>query len=174
MKKLFILILLFVNTLIANETKIELTTTYDEFQDVTWIEPNFDNYEGYPIIYAYIGHQNEEYWLRLVAQYKSSDWIFFEQLILLHNGIRKVIKFNYSQKTSKVVSGGIYEAIDIQVDADLLEYLEEYSLSTNSKLRFYGDKYYADRDIGEFELQALQVVINKYKELKKWLWENYL
>lgn len=163
---LSIVLLLITNFLYSQEVTID--EEYDAFEDRTWYTPNFDAFDRYSNIYLYIGKKKDIIYLRLVAVYRSDDWLFLRKLILLHDGKRKEIEISYNNRDSKVLNGGrIRETADILVNDELLEYLESYSKSSNAKLRYSGEKYYDDIDVKDMDMQGLRLILNKYKELQK-------
>ncbi len=173
-KKLLIIIILF-NSLLHSQDKyqrnVEISIEYDDFENITWYKPDFPELVGggyRPItLYSYIGYKENNCWLRLVFKYESNSYLFIKNIILLYNGNKQELQIDFKDKREQIVNGGILETVDILVDDDLLKYLESYSKSDNAKLRFVGMNYYYNYEVMEIEKQGLQVVINKYKELKK-------
>jgi hypothetical protein len=142
----------------------------DEFTNITWYKnKRFTHYIDYSRISLYIGHDNNDSWVRLKISYSGDDWIFFENISLLY-GESNVLNLDFgyfSEKETKVLGGGeVAEWIDIAVSPRELKYLKEFAKSNNSKIKFSGDAYFHKMTVGPTQKKAMLEVIEAYEILK--------
>lgn len=160
--------------------KVDIVTSYDEFDQITWYQPKCipDDKDvrilySTPQLYCYIGFKKSSgndvnmKWLRLKTMYTDKSWLFIDTLYLLYDGTVKKITLNKYKdiKTEVGYLGFIHETIDIIVDDDLMYFLEQLSQGKDVKIRYSGSEGYVDYKIYTIDKKALKIIIDKYKEL---------
>lgn len=125
----------------------------------------FTHYNNENLVSLYIG-ENSNVWLRFKASYTGDDWIFFEKIYLSYDGNTREIPFNsYQEKDSDNSGGNVWEWVDLNVDNQLIQYLEGFLESDKAKIRFQG-KYTNTRTLSKNEKIAMKEVLLAYDVLK--------
>jgi hypothetical protein len=114
----------------------------------------------------YLGVQGNNVWLRLVCDYTSGDWIFFEKIIFAVDDARYYKYFNYYDVVRDNAYGDIWEYVDIDVGAEEIEILRAIAESDTTIIRFEGDNYYDDFTVTQADKNAIRDILKVYDALK--------
>jgi len=148
-----------VSTLTKSELK-GFTIENDKFNNIIFIKPYqnlFGNRFG-----SYIVIKDGLLSMRFYAEYRSSDWIFFNRIIVL-TGDKK---YEYQDtETRRDVTGGVEEVSDVTVDDYLMSMLIDISKYKKAEVRFQGKDYYADREMSKREVQNITNILQIYNKL---------
>lgn len=135
----------------------------DDFEDVEFYQDSrTPNYSNVNFIYPYLGVKNDKAWLRLKLQYASDDWLFINNAIFMIDDE----KFNISGNWERDNNSGIWEWLDIQVDALEYEILKKLGDSKVAKVRYQGNQYYKDRTITSKEKSIIKKTLEIYNGLR--------
>jgi len=136
----------------------------DEFKNVSFIQHKyfFNIFIDHPIS-VYIAKTQSAKLLRAVFSYDGSDWIFFENAIIINNsGERLARTFKSYDKNTDVGSGGhVYESIDIVLTDAEVSQLMKLLEAGNVKIRLSG-KYYKEYSLNEDYINALMEILRLY------------
>lgn len=145
---------------------LKLKKNKDEFEQVTWYKTApFQNGNLSNKFYVYVGESSTNVWTRIYICYSGEDWIFFDKVIILIDGDPFELPFEeYTNKKTEVVSGGVYEWIDIQGD----EYqilLNRIIMAETVKIKLSG-KYSYSWKLSSTEKQGIKDALYGYYYLK--------
>lgn len=143
-----------------------LRKQYDDVNGITWYYSKVINHKMWSNMASlYIGLDDSRIWLRLQMSYYGDDWIFFENAYLSYEGNTKTITFDkYRDKKDENSGGMVWEWIDVNVNSDLLSYLQEFVKGSNPKMRLSG-KYTKTRNLSAKEIKAMQEILLAYDVL---------
>lgn len=154
----------------AKEAKQEkalskLKSKYDQFDEVTWYEPQCaPKYINANAFYIYIGKNEYTSWLRWKMVYFGDDWIFFDKIIINVDGENYTKTFDYSE-VNRDNNADVWEYVDISVSNSDQELLEKIANSKKTTIRFQGDQHHYDREITQNEKYGITDVLTAYKGL---------
>lgn len=146
----------------------------DEVRGISWYYPKaFPYYDSYGywgadvrcFVLPYMGVQGNNIWLRLVCDYTSGDWIFFEKITFAVDDERYYRYFSYYDVVRDNAYGDIWEYVDIEVGADEIELLKAIANSEKTIVRFEGDDYYDDFTVKESDKKAIKEMLLVYEAL---------
>ena len=123
----------------------KFNTNEDKFTSITFLKHKKNNES----LNLYIGIKNNMPFLRMVCKYSGTNWVFFNKIIFLIDGVA----YDYYPKSSskrEVITGGVYERIDDLI----IDYDDKQQLLINAlancketlEIRFSGDRV-ADRKL---------------------------
>jgi len=134
---------------------------HDEFKNASFIRHKlfFNKYADLPLELYIVKDSN----LRITFTYRGSDWIFFDQAILLSSTDRMEFSFKSYDKTTNVGYGGaVFESIDLYLsDQDSQKLLNILNASGDHKVRLTG-KYYRDYILNKNKINALKEILDYY------------
>lgn len=113
----------------------------------------------------YMGAQNDSYWLRLIVNYTSRDWVFFEKIIFSVDGKNTTKYFNYFDITRDNSGGKVWEYVDIACGESEIDLLWSIANSKKTIIRFEGDDYYRDHTINAKDKAAIKTMLTAYEHL---------
>lgn len=148
----------------------KLKTEKDEVEGITWHYPS--SYPQYAnsrcFVLPYIGEQSGNYWLRCKVDYAANDWVFFTQIVINIDGVKRdTINFDYSDVTRDTVLGGkLWEAADFAPDNNRIQLLTDIANSQKTVIRFQGSDYYYDFTVPDKDKQGIKDVLAAYEYLK--------
>lgn len=116
-------------------------------------------------VLPYLGKQGDDVWLRLVCNYTSGDWVFFEKITYAVDDERYYDTFSYYDVTRDNEGGDVWEYVDLDVGASELEMLNAIADSERTIVRFEGDDYYRDVTISQSDKDAIRQVLTVYEAL---------
>lgn len=146
----------------------------DEVRGISWYYPKaFPYYDSYGywgadvrcFVLPYMGVQGDSVWLRLVCDYTSGDWIFFEKITFAVDDQRYYKYFSYYDVVRDNAYGDIWEYVDLEVGADEIELLKAIANSEKTIIRFEGDEYYDDFTVKESDKKAIKEMLLVYEAL---------
>ena len=117
-------------------------------------------------VLPYIGVDNNHAWLRLICNYTSDDWVFFEKITFAVDDERYTETFNYFDVTRDNGGGDVWEYVDINVGDSQLEMLWNIANSESTIVRFEGDDYYRDVTIPQSDKDAIREILVAYEALR--------
>jgi len=133
--------------------------------------PYYDSY-GYwgadvrSFVLPYMGVQGNNVWMRLVCDYTSDDWLFFEKITFAVDDQRYYRFYSYYDVTRDNGYGDIWEYVDIVVGDEEIELLRAIANSENTIVRFEGDDYYDDVTIKDSDKKAIIQMLLLYEYLQ--------
>lgn len=148
----------------------KLKKSTDEVEGITWYEPScmptYTNTRCY--VLPYIGEQNGNHWLRCKVDYAADDWVFFTQIIINIDGVKRdTINFDYSDVTRDTAYGAkLCEVADFAPGSNQVELLEDISNSKKTIIRFQGSDHYYDFTVLDKDKQGIKDVLAAYEYLK--------
>lgn len=144
-----------------------LSKKYDDVNGIMWFYSKQTNHKVWSNMASlYIGKDKSQVWLRLKMSYYGDDWIFFENAYLSYDGNTITIPFDrYSDKKTENSGGMVWEWIDVNVDSQLLSYLNDFVSGGTPKMRLSG-KYTHTRNLSAKELKSMQEILLAYDVLK--------
>lgn len=113
----------------------------------------------------YLSVSGNNVYLRLVCDYTSSDWVFFEKIIFSVDGKNYTKYFDYFDVTRDNEYGDVWEYVDIECSESDIEMLEAIAASTKTIVRFEGDDYYYDFTVSGSDKTAIKEMVDIYKAL---------
>ena len=145
----------------SNDDLKKFVVNNDKFKESIFINPKKAYNRGY-WIFPYISINEKTVRLRLKTKYDGKEWLFFNTVVFNIDGI------NYSyivEPSRETYLGGVTEISDTSVNAEMLDILNKI-LNSNSQVeyRLTGDKY-IDRKLSDVEKEAIQDILNLYKNL---------
>lgn len=149
---------------------IGLKKNKDDFSQISFYK-NIEHDPWSNLMSLYIGEDESEKdrWIRLKISYKSEDWLFFNRIILSYDERILEIPFLRSdKKTDNGFGGKIWEWIDIEPKQSILDYLKDFSMSTDAKIKFSGKTYYDTRKISEKERKLMVEMIEIWENINKY------
>lgn len=146
----------------------KLNKTVDGVENITWYEPNCaPEYADVNAIYAYIGVQNGNTWLRFRGQYTGDDWVFHKSLTINIDGEVYTKTLNYFSDIVRDNDGGVvWEHFDVNASDYDIELLEKIAASKTTVVRFQGDDYHYDYTVKANEKSDIKNVLHAYNVLK--------
>lgn len=151
-----------------------MTVDKDEVRNMAFYYPkNFPYYKsaGYwaadqrCFVLPYLGMQGDDVWLRLVCNYTSSSWVFFEKITYSVDGKNYYDFFSYWDVTRDNGGGDVWEYVDQDVGASEIELLWAIANSTKTIIRFEGDDYYRDFTVSAKDKEAIKQILTVYAAL---------
>lgn len=142
-----------------------LKSEYDKVQGITWYEPKERPYyaDTRSYVLPYIGIQNGNAWLRLVYWYTADDWIFWENVIVIVDGVKYYDFFGSFGTVRDNEYGNIWEYADKEATDKDIEMLKAIADSKETIVRFQGDDYYDDITISASDKKAIKNVLTAYE-----------
>lgn len=113
-------------------------------------------------VYAYIGDDGKNSWLRLVFQYTGENWLFIQKAIIVVNGEKLAEATGHWERDN---SSRVWEWLDMKVDKPTLAVIKAMAGSNDVVVRYEGRQYIKDRKLSSAELAALRHVLAAYQEL---------
>lgn len=159
--------------IIKEETK-KLTSTYDDFDEITfYYSPKVTTvlkgktyisiFKG---IYFYIGEKENHVWLRGVIKYSSDNWIFMKKVEIKTGEEIYDIYFDYDD-VNRQSDRSIYETYDCNATIQLYDIAKEIVKNNEGKIKFIGDDKSKTIDITKDEIDGLSEIIEAYDNLTK-------
>ncbi len=136
------------------------TVTRDKFTNNTFILPVYGLWGGQ--FRAYIINTEGLVALRFVVEYRSSNWLFFNKVIMM-TGDQK-IEYN-DLNTSRNIYDGIEEKSDVVVNENLLKFLEAAVKNQEVQVRLEGDERLRDTEMSKKQIKSIANAIKIYKKL---------
>ncbi len=138
----------------------------DRVEGVTWYKhPNQPRYlNSRSTAYLYIGKKGEagRPWLRMKVQYTSSDWLFVNNVIAWHDGVKEpLISGSFERDNNST----IWEWMDVSPDDYQIEVLRSLANANEAILRFEGDQYRKDVKLSAGDKKAIREVLEAYEVL---------
>lgn len=136
----------------------------DGIEGITWYhDRSTPQYADANRFCLYIGKRgNSPPFLRLEVRYVADDWLFIKSFTVVADG-RKFesgpVQFERDHRST------IWEWYDVQVGSRELVIINAVVASKKATIRFYGDKYHADREISDAQKRALQNVLDAFASL---------
>lgn len=156
----------------ANKLLSGMRKISDPVQNLNWYYPMaFPYYPSYGywgadvrcFVLPYLGIQGDYAWMRLVCDYTSSDWVFFEKITFAVDDQRYYKYFDYFDVVRDNDWNSIWEYVDIVVGDDEIELLEAIAESTTTIIRFEGDNYYDDFTVTQADKDAIKAMLKVYE-----------
>ena len=155
-------------SLLANMRKDE-----DKVQNVQFYSPKALKYYSNgswaadlrSFVLPYLGRNDNSVWVRMICNYTSSDWVFFEKIIFAVDDERYTKTFGPFDTVRDNDGGRIWEYVDIEVSSWDIDMLWEIANSTETIVRFEGDDYYDDFTVSAADKQAIREVLTAYEAL---------
>nr|DAF23836.1 MAG TPA: hypothetical protein [Caudoviricetes sp.] len=148
----------------------KLKKSTDEVEGITWHEPScmptYTNTRCY--VLPYIGEQSGNYWLRCKVDYAANDWVFFTQIVINIDGVKRdTINFDYGDVTRDTYVGAkLCEVADFAPDNNQIQLLTDIANSQKTIIRFQGSDYYYDFTVPDKDKQGIKDVLAAYEYLK--------
>ena len=148
----------------------KLKKSTDEVEGITWHEPScmptYTNTRCY--VLPYIGEQSGNYWLRCKVDYAANDWVFFTQIVINIDGVKRdTINFDYGDVTRDTnVGAKLCEVADFAPDNNQIQLLTDIANSQKTIIRFQGSDYYYDFTVPDKDKQGIKDVLAAYEYLK--------
>lgn len=145
---------------------LKLKKEKDEFEGITWYKTSsFKNGNIRNKVNVYVGEDKSNVWSRIHVCYFGEDWIFFDKIIFLVDGDPIELEFDeYKQKKTEVVSGGVYEWVDIPTEHYYI-LLSRIFMADNVKVKLSG-KYSYSWTLSKSEIAGLKDAVYGYYYLK--------
>lgn len=145
---------------------LKLKKRKDEFEGITWYKTtSFNNGNVSNKIYVYVGETERNAWTRIYVSYFGEDWIFFDKIIFLVDGDPIELQFDdYKDKKTEVVSGGVYEWVDVP-GADYSILLSRIIMAETVKVKLSG-KYSYSWTLSKSEKEGIKDAVYGYYYLK--------
>lgn len=141
-----------------------LRVEYDKIDDVYWCyNKQFTHSVNSNRTCIYMSIIQNRPYLHLVMSYSGEDWIFFDKASLF-SGYKLDIPFKDSDKKTEVLSGGVYEWIDVPVDAFISGMLSQALAGEEITMRLSG-KYQKTRKLSKAEINGISDVYSAYLNL---------
>lgn len=145
----------------VSELLVGLTLRHDEIENRYFISPKNDHRDSY--IQLYLGYAESKPWLRFRVRYYSSDWLFVKSFLVAADDYRwQSPAYRFQRDHS---SGSIWEWIDLPATDTEINVAKKVAASGATTIRFQGDKYYADRKIGDEQKQAIKDILELHSLL---------
>jgi len=116
-------------------------------------------------VLPYMGMQGDDVWLRLVCNYTSSSWVFFEKITFAVDDQRFYESFKSSEVTRDNKAGDVWEYVDLSVGKSEVELLWAIANSTETIIRFEGDNYYRDFTVQANDKESIRQLLTIYEAL---------
>lgn len=113
--------------------------------------------------YIYAGEKESQVWLRFVVRYSSSDWIFFDRIIVNADG--DTFEFSAPSTQQHVGDGYVSEWLDVSVDDASYRLINAVAHSKKATIRLKGRQFDKDREITASEKKAILNVLEAYRVL---------
>lgn len=114
----------------------------------------------------YLGQEDDRVWLRLLCNYTSDDWVFFQKLIFAVDGEQYTKSFSYFDVVRDNAYGDVWEYVDLEVSDSDVEMLWAIANSSETIIRFEGDDYVYDFTVNAGDKEAIRQVLTAYEALK--------
>ena len=149
-----------------DKLKPKFNLKYDDIKKTTWVYPKSKPYYDNTLaFYLYLGISDEgQFWKRLVIRYHGDDWLFIKSIIVKTDIDTYTVNASSSERDN---NADVWEWIDIVPGVNDNVMIESIIKSKNIKVRFEGQKYYFDWNLGKKEVNALSDVLNYYSLLEK-------
>lgn len=132
----------------------------DKFTNSTFITPVYGLWGGQ--FRTYIVNIDGQVLLRFVVEYRSSDWIFFNKIIML-TGDEKIEYYDYNPIRS--VYDNVEEQSDVVVSDKLFKFLEKIVMNQEADVRLQGDERVYDTKISKKQIKSIENALRIYKKL---------
>ncbi len=126
----------------------KIYSKYDEFQDTRWFygkDEKGNHTSKKSKFYIYGGgskHSNSPTFLRVVFQYRGDNWIFFDDVKIIYDGILENLDLSNHKYKRDAFYGGVYEIYDLAIDNSYIEKFNKICQAKTVKIRFTGEYYY--------------------------------
>ncbi|SHK60471.1 hypothetical protein SAMN05444000_1457 [Shimia gijangensis] len=150
-----------VRRLRKKEDKVEGVTFYSH--------PNSPKYlNSRSTVYLYIGKRSAgQPWLRMKTIYTASNWLFVNNVIAWHDGIKEPL---VSGAFDRDHNSDIWEWRDQTPSGYQLEVLRSLANAREAVLRFEGDQYRKDVTLSAGDKKAIREVLLAYDVMKSGNW----
>jgi len=142
----------------------------DKVENVTWYQhPNQPRYlNSRSTVYLYIGRKGEHGspWLRMKTVYASSNWLFVDNVIAWHDGIREPLVSGHFKRDN---NSRIWEWRDDSPTGYQIEVLKSLADAKEAILRFEGAQYRKDVTLSAADKKAIREVLLAYEIMKRGL-----
>lgn len=148
----------------------KLKKSTDEVEGIAWYEPScmptYTNTRCY--VLPYIGERDGHYWLRCKVDYAANDWVFFTQIVVNIDGVKRdTISFDYGDVTRDTAFGAkLSEVADFAPDNSQIQLLSDVANSQKTIIRFQGSDYNYDFVVPDKDKQGIKDVLAAYDYLK--------
>lgn len=115
-----------------------------------------------PFVLPYMGLQGDNAWIRLILNYTSNDWVFFEKVTIAADDERFYIYCDYFDVVRDNDWNDIWEYLDVAVGDYEMEILNAIADSSKTVVRFEGDNYYDDFTVTAADKQAIREMLDAY------------
>lgn len=145
-----------------------MRTETDKVLGITWYYPkNFPSKSSArSFLLPYIGVQNNKCWLVLRCNFTSSNWLFFESIIVSVDGYNYNASFDYFDIMRDNAAYSVWEWIDYDPTKTDIEMLQKIANSKEAILRFNGENKHYDLTITQADKQAIKDIFIVYDSLK--------
>lgn len=116
-------------------------------------------------VLPYMGMQGDDVWLRLVCNYTSGSWVFFEKITFAVDDQRFYETFKYSDVERDNGGGDVWEYVDLNVGKSEIEMLWAIANSTETIIRFEGDNHYRDFTVTAKDKDSIRQMLTIYESL---------
>ena len=116
-------------------------------------------------VLPYMGMQGDDVWLRLVCNYTSGSWVFFEKITFAVDDQRFYDTFKYSEVSRDNGGGDVWEYVDLDVGKSEIEMLWAIANSTETIIRFEGDDHYRDFTVKQSDKDSIRQMLTIYESL---------
>lgn len=143
-----------------------LKTNEDKVEGVTWYEhPNQPRYlNTRSTVYLYIGQKNGHEWLRMKTIYTASDWLFVDNVIAWHDGLKEPLVSGHFDRDN---NSDIWEWRDENPSGYQIEVLRSLANAKEAILRFEGAQYRRDITLSSGDKKAIREVLMAYDIMKE-------
>lgn len=144
-----------------------LRRSEDKVEGITWYhhpnEPKHVNSRS--TAYLYVGQRGKtgRPWLRLKVQYTASSWLFVENVIAWHDGIKEPL---ISGRFERDNNSTIWEWQDVSPTGYQLEVLRSLASAKEAILRFEGLQYRKDVTLSARDKKAIREVLLAYEIMR--------
>lgn len=143
-----------------------LIISSDRVEGITWFHhPNRPRYtNSRSTVYLYIGRRDEDSraWLRMKVQYAASNWLFVENVVAWHDGIREPLVAGRFQRDNNQT---IWEWMDVTPTERQIEILRSLADANEAILRFEGAQYRRDVTLSAGDKRALLEVLEAFEAM---------
>lgn len=143
-----------------------LQKSTDRIENLTWYEhsnqPKYLNSRS--TVYLYIGRRGEDGtpFLRMNIQYTGDDWLFVENVVAWHDGIRVPFFEGSFQRDNNT---SVWEWVDERPSAQQIEVLRQMAEADEAILRYEGEQYRRDVTLSTGDKTAIREVLLAYETM---------
>jgi len=139
----------------------------DRVEGITWYQhPNKPKYlNSRSTVYLYIGRKGKlgSPTLRMKTVYAASDWLFVNNVIAWHDGVKETFVSGYFERDNH---SRVWEWRDDIPSEYQIRILQSLASAKEAILRFEGDQYRKDVKLSEGDKRAIREVLLAYEVMK--------